>query len=195
MEEGKAIDARVISHALNNYILHANARYQIWGSVPDYFPPGNEPSRFRPMIQTRNWPFQHPEIYHQNIEAVRSGAYKDFTVQPYKAFLLFPRAPVYDLYTPTPVSNYAHLLQSSWWNGDFQKYGHEALKISSTRAGQSNPLQSMIAFRYNNFKSLLSKFNQPRHLPPFPGYWCLESNQADDSTVTYSLLFSAACWK
>ncbi|KAI7779937.1 hypothetical protein LA080_000149 [Diaporthe eres] len=138
MEEGKAFDVR------------------IWGALPDYFPPTTEPSTFKPIFSTRNWPYPHPEIYHQNIEAVRAGRYNNFSKLPYKAYLLFPRAPVYDLYTPLPVSNYAHLLQSSWWDADFQKFGHEALKISSTRADQSYPLQSTLAFRYNDFKSLLA---------------------------------------
>ncbi|KAK7718948.1 hypothetical protein SLS63_010361 [Diaporthe eres] len=63
------------------------------------------------------------------------------------------------------LSNYAHLLQSSWWEDDFQKFGHEALKISSTRADQSYPLQSTLAFRYNDFKSLLGiLLNQGQNL-------------------------------
>ncbi|KAK7699793.1 hypothetical protein SLS64_011405 [Diaporthe eres] len=48
---------------------------------------------------------------------------------------------------------------------DFQKFGHEALKISSTRADQSYPLQSTLAFRYNDFKSLLGiLLNQGQNL-------------------------------
>lgn len=170
LEEGKAFDVRVIrSPALNNHILNANVQYQLWGGLPDYFPPLTEPSKLKPIFVTRNWPYPHPEIYHQNIEAVRAGRYTDFTKLPYKTYLLFPRAPVYDVYTPIPIANFAHLLQWSWWNDDFQKYGHEALKISSTRADQSYPLQSTLAFRYNDFKSLLGKLKVPRNLLPFSG--------------------------
>lgn len=154
---------------MTSYLLHANLQYQVWGGLPDYFPPLTEPSKLKPIFVTRNWPYPHPEIYHQNIESVRAGRYNDFSKLPYRAYLLFPRAPVYDLYTPIPISNFAHLLQSSWWGDDFQKYGHGALRISSTRADQSYPLQSTLAFRYNNFKSLLGKLKVPRKLPPSSG--------------------------
>lgn len=147
------------------------------------------------MIQTRNWPFTHPEIFHQNIEAVRSGAYKNFTVVPYSAFLLFPRAAVYDLFTPIPISNYSHLLQTSWWGGEFQKYGHDALKISSTRADQSQPLQSALSFRYNNFKALLSKLELPRDLPLLSGIGVSNCNRQITWIVTYAPVFSATRWK
>lgn len=117
--------------------------------------------QFRPMLQTRNWPFSHPTVYHQNAEAVRAGQYGDFTKEPYKTFLLLPRAPVYDLFTPIPISNYAHLLRSSWWDDEFQKFGPDALKISSTRDGQPYPLQSSVNFRYNSgFTSTLCKLDQ-----------------------------------
>lgn len=147
------------------------------------------------MIQMRNWPFAHPEIYHQNIEAVRSGAYKEFTVVPYNAFLLFPRAAVYDLYTPIPISNYSHLLQTSWWSGEFQKYGHDALKISSTRADQSHPLQSALSFRYNNFKALLSKLELPRCLTLLPRIGVYNCKRQIIWKVTYASLLSATHWE
>lgn len=135
------------------------------------------------MIQTRNWPYTHLEVFHQNAEAVRAGLYNKFTILPYSAFLLFPRSPVYDLYTPIPLANFSHLLQTSWWSGDFLKYGHDALKITPTRADQSSPMQSSLAFRYNDFRSLLGKLK------------ILELHEADNWIVTYSLLLSASCWK
>lgn len=147
------------------------------------------------MIMARDWPFTHPEVYHQNAEAVRAGGYGQFTIEPYRTFLLFPRTPVYELCTPIPVSNYFPLMQSSWWDNDFQKYGHPALNISSTRTGQSYPLQSSLNSRYNNFKSVLSKLKLPRYLLSFPGYWCLELHKVGDRIFTYSLVSSAACWK
>lgn len=115
------------------------------------------------MVSARDWPFAHPKIYNQNVEAVRAGAYEDFTRTPYNAFLLFPRAPVYELYTPLPISNFSHLTESSWWDGDFQRFGHRALNIASTRTSQDYPLQSGLYFRYTDFKALLSKLILARH--------------------------------
>lgn len=112
-----------------------------------------------PILQAADWPWSHPQIYLQSQTAVDSGLYDYYARGSYTAYLLSPSAPVYNLRTPLPVTNYAHLLQSSWWEIDFRRYGHQALRISRTTSqdSQSCPIRATLTSRYNNFESLLSK--------------------------------------
>jgi hypothetical protein len=91
--------------------------------------------------------------------AVDCGLYSKYARGAYNTYLLSPPAPVYSLRTLLPVTNYAHLLQSSWWANDHKKYGHQALKITSeaSRDMQSYPRQATLSSRYDNFESLLGK--------------------------------------
>lgn len=117
-----------------------------------------------PIMQAMGWPWSHPQVYLQSQEAVDSGLYSYYAEGSYTTYLLSPSAPVYNVRTLLPVMNYAHLLQSSWWETDFRKYGHQALNITRVTSQdiQSYPLQATLTSRYNNFESLLSK---PKALP------------------------------
>lgn len=133
---------------------------QLWGSDINLTPRIlSNPSSFMPILQAMGWPWSHPQVYLQSQMAVESGLYTDYAQGSYTTYLLSPPAPVYNLRTPLPLSNYAHLFQSSWWENDHKKYGHQALKITtvSSRTTRPYPLQSTLTSRYNNFESLLSK--------------------------------------
>jgi hypothetical protein len=58
-----------------------------------------------------------------------------------------------------PVTNYAHLLQSSCWATEHEKYCHQALKITSGASLDicSYPRQATLTSRYENLGFLLSK--------------------------------------
>lgn len=134
--------------------------HQLWGSDINLTPRlASNPSSFMPILQAMGWPWSHPQVYLQSQMAVESGLYTNYAQGSYTTYLLSPPAPVYNLRTPLPVMNYAHLLRSSWWENDHKKFGHQALKITTveSRAVQSYPLQATLTSRYNNFESLLSK--------------------------------------
>lgn len=68
-------------------------------------------------------------VHLHNQQAVESGAYEKFTVGGYDTWLLDPPGSAYDLYTPLPLKSYAKFMQQSWWDTDFVKFRHQALKI------------------------------------------------------------------
>lgn len=45
-------------------------------------------------------------------------------------FLLNPPAPVYDQFRPVEVESYARFFQEAWWQGQFQRFGHQALRFN-----------------------------------------------------------------
>lgn len=112
-----------------------------------------------PILQAADWPWSHPQVYLQSQRAVNRGFYDAYTRGAYRTYLLSPAAPVYALRTLLPVMNYACVLQTSWWENNFQRYGHQALKITSGASldMQSYPRQATLTSRYENIESLLSK--------------------------------------
>lgn len=136
---------------------------QLWGSDINLTPRlSSNPSSFMPILQAMGWPWSHPQVYLQSQMAVESGLYNYYAQGSYTIYLLSPSAPIYSLHTLLPVTNYAYLLRSLWWETDFSKYGDQALKITNVanRDIRLHPIQATLASRYNNFESLLSKQNQ-----------------------------------
>lgn len=91
--------------------------------------------------------------------AVSCGLYTSFTQGPYNTYLLSPPAPVYSLRTVLPITTYANVLRSSWWENDHAKYGHHALKVTSAASldMQAYPHQARLTSRYGNLEALLGK--------------------------------------
>lgn len=89
------------------------------------------------------WPWKHPMIHLQNQKSVDAGQYGAFTMAGYSTYLLDPPASAYDLYTPLPVSSFAKFMQQSWWDTDFIKFGHQALKIPIHSTDPSSPFKTI----------------------------------------------------
>lgn len=82
-------------------------------------------------------------VHLQNQEAVDAGAYDPFSKGGYRAYLLDPPASAYDLYTPLPVSSYAKYMRQSFWDTDFVKFGHQALKMPIYSTDPSSPFKTV----------------------------------------------------
>ncbi|KAL2284815.1 hypothetical protein FJTKL_08644 [Diaporthe vaccinii] len=103
---------------------------------------GRHNDSIRPALSAVAWPWKHPAIHLQNQKSVDAGLYDNYTSDGYKTYLLDPPVSAYDLYTPLPVSSYAKFMQQSWWNMDFVKFGHQALKIPIHSTDPSSPFKT-----------------------------------------------------
>lgn len=104
---------------------------------------GRHNDSFRPALSAVSWPWKHPAVHLQNRKAVDAGLYDDYTSDGYKTYLLDPPASAYDLCTPLPVSSYAKFMQQSWWDMEFAKFGHQALKIPIHSTDPSSPFKTV----------------------------------------------------
>lgn len=105
--------------------------------------PGRLNDTFHGWIYTISWPWKHPNIHLQNQRSVDARKYGDHTDQGYTTFLLDPPVTAYNIITPLPVSSYAKFLQQSWWDGDFTKFGHQAMRIPIHTTDASSPMKSI----------------------------------------------------
>jgi hypothetical protein len=55
--------------------------------------------------------------------------YAPYATEDYVGFLLDPPAPVYSQRRPVPIDSYAQFFRESWWQSEFQRFGHQALKL------------------------------------------------------------------
>lgn len=92
----------------------------------------SEMTKLRPYIQNCSWPASHLAPDLQHLETNRSF-YAPYAAGGYKGFLLDPPAPAYDEKRPVPVESYAQFFRESWWQGDFRRFGHQALKFVPTQ--------------------------------------------------------------
>lgn len=97
----------------------------------------------RPVISAVAWPWKHPEIEKQNQLAVDAGQYTPYTSHGYRTYLLDPPVSAYDLFTPLPVRSYAKYMYESWWNTDYRRFGHQALKIPLYSTDPSSQLKTL----------------------------------------------------
>lgn len=76
-----------------------------------------------------SWPWGHqaPDLQH---EGVNRSFYAPYARGAYSGFLLNPPAPVYDQWRPVKVDSYERFFRESWWQGEFQKFGHQALRFT-----------------------------------------------------------------
>lgn len=118
----------------------------------------------RPVISAVTWPWKHPAIEKQNQLAVDAGQYTPYTSHGYRAYLLDPPASAYDLFTPLPVRSYAKYMYQSWWNTDFRRFGHQALKIPLYSTDPSSQLKTIArpAETFNEFIPLLTSVIRSR---------------------------------
>ncbi|KAK7709298.1 hypothetical protein SLS64_006210 [Diaporthe eres] len=56
--------------------------------------------------------------------------YAPYACGGYKGFLLKPPAPVFEQWRPIEVEYYERFLQEAWWQGQFQRFGHQALRLN-----------------------------------------------------------------
>lgn len=103
---------------------------------------GRHNDAYRPVMAAIAWPWKHPRVHLQNRKAVEAGLYDNFTSDGYNTYLLDPPASAYDIFTPLPVSSYAKFMHQSWWDIDFVKFGHQALKIPIHSMDPSSPFKT-----------------------------------------------------
>lgn len=104
---------------------------QLWG-VPVCFGP---PIRSIPVtnlpayVLAVSWPWGHqaPDLQHQGVDR---SFYEPYARGGYRGFLLHPPAPVYTQWRPVEVESYARFLRESWWESEFQRFAHQALKLT-----------------------------------------------------------------
>lgn len=121
-------------------------------------PQGRHNDAIRPVIGAVVWPWRHPVIHLQNRKSVEAGLYDDYTRDGYQTFLLDPPASAYDLYTALPVSSYAKFMHESWWNDEYMRFGHQALKIPIHSMDPSSPFKTVVrqSDAFADFASLLT---------------------------------------
>ena len=95
------------------------------------------------MVFATSWPWRHPNVHLQNQRSVDAGKYGKYTDDGYTTFLLDPPVTAYNLMTPLPVSSYAKFMQQSWWDNQFGKFGHQALKVPIHSTDFSSPFKSI----------------------------------------------------
>lgn len=89
-------------------------------------------TKLRPYVQTASWPASHLAPDLQHMETNRSF-YAPYAAGGYEGYLLDPPAPAYDERRPIPVDSYAQFFRESWWENEFPRFGHQALKFVPAR--------------------------------------------------------------
>lgn len=103
-----------------------NFEKQLWGSrVLPHYAYGGYDFTLMPVLTLSMWPIHHP----QPLEQGRTEM--DTEDRSYHRYLQDPRAPSWYENLAIPVEWYARLFRKSWWQTDFQKFGHYGLKLST----------------------------------------------------------------
>ncbi|KAL2279326.1 hypothetical protein FJTKL_13530 [Diaporthe vaccinii] len=105
---------------------------QVWGDILALGPLFSSPpdgTYLRSYVLACSWPWSHkaPDLqYH----GVNRSDYARYASGGYSGYLLNPPAPVWDQWRPVEVEFYHGFLQEAWWQGQFSRFGHQALKLS-----------------------------------------------------------------
>lgn len=85
-------------------------------------------TNLKSYILAVSWPWAHPapELQHQSVDR---SLYAPYAEGSYTGYLLYPPAPVYTQQRPVEVEWYARLFREAWWQNEFRKFGHQALKL------------------------------------------------------------------
>jgi hypothetical protein len=111
-------------------------KWQLWGAPTEYGwnlgYRGGELTILRAYISAVSWPTSHlaPDLQHQNVDRFY---YAPYAAEDYTGFLLDPPAPVYDQARYVPVDEYARFFRESFWQNEFTRFGHQALKLVPTQ--------------------------------------------------------------
>ncbi|KAK2616125.1 hypothetical protein N8I77_002833 [Diaporthe amygdali] len=158
----------------------------IWGDALACSPSGwlSDSTTLASYLSFDSWPWGHraPDLQHQSVDKTR---YVQYATGAYRAYLLDPPAPVYNVSRPIPIQYYAPFLRESWWQNDFQKYGQQALKIWE-------PPDTFISISNNHGKNYNTRYYRLNLLAA----WLLEETEeivAGQVTVQ-RLRFEARTW-
>lgn len=105
---------------------------QVWGETINVGPIGKAPqdgTYLQSYILANSWPWSHKvvDIQYQGTDRT---VYAPYASGAYKGYLLNPPAPVWDQWRPVAVEHYERFLQEAWWQGQFQRFGHQALRLN-----------------------------------------------------------------
>lgn len=104
---------------------------QLWGDTVASGPPirSIQGAKFPAYVLAVSWPWGHeaPELQHPGVDR---SFYEPYARGGYRGFLLNPPAPVYTQWRPVEVESYARFLRESWWESEFQRFAHQALKFT-----------------------------------------------------------------
>lgn len=85
---------------------------------------------FNPILSLHSWPWAHKHL--QSRGSVEAGDYAEFANgESYGTFLLNPPAPAYNFRTAIPIDAYEGFRRRIWWQIEFQKFGHQGLKLTN----------------------------------------------------------------
>lgn len=81
-----------------------------------------------PYVLAYTWPWGHlaPHLQHRFVDR---SLYAPYARGAYNGYLLNPPAPVYNQWRPVEVESCARYFRESWWQNEFGRFGHQALKI------------------------------------------------------------------
>ncbi|POS70495.1 hypothetical protein DHEL01_v211113 [Diaporthe helianthi] len=117
--------------------------HNLWGVIPHIginhgYNPG-ELTTLRPFINALSWPTSHLAVDLQHEDVDRSF-YAPYATGDYSGFLLNPPAPVFDQSRPIPIDHYAQFFHESFWQNQFTRFGHQALKLVPSQDALMNLL-------------------------------------------------------
>ncbi|KAG6353596.1 hypothetical protein INS49_005558 [Diaporthe citri] len=104
----------------------------VWGETLSLGPLARNPqggSYLHPYVLAISWPWSHkyPFLQHPGVDR---SEYAPYASGGYEGYLLNPPAPVYEQWRPVEVEYYERFLQEAWWQGQFQRFGHQALRLN-----------------------------------------------------------------
>lgn len=107
-------------------------RAQLWGDTLVLGPLFRTPAEITPLrtyVLACSWPWSHkaPDLQRHGVDR---SSYTQYARGGYSGYLLSPYAPVYDQWRPVEVESYERFLHEAWWQGQFQRFGHQALRLT-----------------------------------------------------------------
>lgn len=103
-----------------------NFERHLWGArVLPHYTYGGFDFTLTPLLTLATWPVHHPQPLEQGRTLL------DQENSSYHRYLTDPRAPSWFENFALSVEWYARFFRRSWWQTDYQKFGHHGLKLSS----------------------------------------------------------------
>lgn len=101
-----------------------NFEKQLWGDRVHTLPFVNSTHALRPIVALLNWPTAHAQPFQQGITPT------DRQDRAYFRWLVNPRVQSWDQVCACPVEWYARYFRKDWWQSNYQKFGHQGLKLA-----------------------------------------------------------------